>query len=374
MDDYSEHSKKAKRSPYRSCFHLTLIQWELLPPMLRRIVYCLVLWAAFLLFIALVDAGFGGRPRQLLPTLHPAQNFTVVINTYQRPAQLRAAVEHYATTCGTEYGVDHVYVLWAEEDVDPPERILPLSSTTEFSSPVSIRRVPNSLNSRFFDIPGVESGPIFMVDDDILASCRSLNMAFDAWKAYPDSMVGFYPRLAVSTPNGGFEYHCWPWVYWRQEMNMILTKACFLHSRFLQLYSSSTTHPAAIREYVDEHMNCEDVAMSLLVANVTSAESPTGLPSRAIYVEGSVIDKGLFNGISLGSGHMHQRADCLREMTHIYRQHGWYKSRSHPMLHRFALPKSTWVQHVPGFGWQTRPSNIFEWFSLGNVLRYVWVF
>jgi hypothetical protein len=38
-------------------------------------------------------------------------------------------------------------------------------------------------------------------------------------------------------------------------------------------------------------MNCEDIAMSMLVANYTKAM--TGKPEYPIYVEGNVNDRGL---------------------------------------------------------------------------------
>jgi len=68
--------------------------------------------------------------------------------------------------------------------------------------------------------------------------------------------------------------------------------------------------PAGVREYVDSHMNCEDVAMQLLVANVS------GLPP--VYVRGAVRDAGVFGGISTRGGHMGARSDCLNDMMALF--------------------------------------------------------
>lgn len=358
MDDSESDSKgKTKLSLVRRAH----IRWGLAPFSLRLLLAICAIFTTLYLSITLVDVLFRRpqvRNRVLLTPSHANRhyhNFTVVINTYQRPAQLRSAVSHYATTCGPAYGVDHVYIVWSEEGVDPPQ-------FAASSSPVTVQPVRNSLNSRFLAIPGV-TGAVFMVDDDIRVRCKSLQTAFTAWQAFPDSMVGFYPRLASSATGssavGDYVYHCWPIVYWRQRMNMILTKACFLHARFLHLYSN--VQPAAIRDHVDEHFNCEDVAMSMLVANVTRYENSR--PARPLYVEGSVRDRGLFNGISSGSGHMDERSECLNAMTRVYRDHGWPA----PMEQTFTLREATWIRHI--VGWQTRPSNVFEWFGLANVFK-----
>jgi Glycosyl transferase family 64 domain len=238
--------------------------------------------------------------------------------------------------------------------------------------------VPNSLNSRFLPIPDVHDMAVFMVDDDIRVDCRSLKTAFSAWKANPSSMVGFYPRLAewdlsddgkrhIRAPPERFVYQSWPKVYWRQRMNFILTKACFLHSHYMSVYSDPNQHPVEILEYVDKYFNCEDVAMSLLVANITkpSDGTPNGLPARPIYVEGSVSDKGLFNGISTGTGHMARRSACLSDLSNIYEKKGW----GLPLDREFSLQKSSWRRHAPGFWWHYRPSNVFEWFALSNVFK-----
>ena len=132
----------------------------------------------------------------------------------------------------------------------------------------------------------------------------------------------------------------------------------------MELYSSDE-HPQVIKDYVDKYFNCEDVAMSLLVANVTRAESRTGRPAMPVYVEGSVSDKGLFGGISTGSGHFDQCSKCLTDLTRIYREHGW----SAPLVDVFHLRDASWMHHSPGFWWQFRPSNFFEWFALQNVLK-----
>lgn len=48
---------------------------------------------------------------------------------------------------------------------------------------------------------------------------------------------------------------------------MVLTGAAFFHKYYAYLYSYSM--PQAIRDKVDEYLNCEDLAMNFLVSHIT---------------------------------------------------------------------------------------------------------
>ena len=300
--------------------------------------------------------------------------FAVAINTYKRPDMLRQAVQHYADVCGQRAGISQVFVIWAEQGAVLPEP----SSFFDASGIRNDKRLENraevfvlqkekdSLNSRFEPIEQLTTPAVFMVDDDLRVSCSSLMHAFQAWNANPDAMVGFYPRLATppkKDPTSATEliYHTWPVVFWQHSFNFVLTKAAFLHSKYMGLYSGSD-YPQEILDYVDRHMNCEDIAMSLLVANYTRYKN-NGQVTEPIFVEGSVSDKGLIGGISSGTGHMATRSGCLTDLTAILKESkGW----NSPFNYQVPLGKFSWFQHAPGFSWQYRPSNIFEWFAFEN--------
>lgn len=55
------------------------------------------------------------------------------------------------------------------------------------------------------------------------------------------------------------------------EYNLVLTNAAFLHRKYLEAYTNRM--PRAMRDMVDAKMNCDDIAMNFLVANI-SAKSP----------------------------------------------------------------------------------------------------
>ncbi|KAL3943015.1 MAG: hypothetical protein SGBAC_002874 [Bacillariaceae sp.] len=305
--------------------------------------------------------------------LRSGEYFAVAINTYKRPDRLRNAVQHYADTCGKKAGVGEVFIIWAEQGATVPAATSFFDSNLRNSEVALENRAyvkvlqkdKDSLNSRFEPIEELNHDAVFMVDDDIRVDCSSLTNGFNAWRQHPWSMVGYYPRLAsppLSDPtSSSLIYHTWPIVYLRHKFNFILTKASFLHAKYLGLYTGDE-FPQEARDHVDKHKNCEDIAMSMLVANYTKYKN--GSPSYPIYVEGNVEDTGLFGGISTGSGHMVTRSDCLTTLTEIFHGKGWES----PLAYEIPLGENSWVHHAPGFQWQSKPSNFFEWISFANIL------
>lgn len=293
-----------------------------------------------------------------------SSSFSVVMNTYKHPDRLRRTVKHYAETCGKKYGINTVYIIWAEVGVPPPSVSSFFDSikiTSKNQSPVKIIQTKEtSLNTRFTPVDVEEGGgAIFMADDDIQVSCVSLSQGFEAWKTSPLSLTGFYPRMVEKVINGDeYVYRTWPTVFFKNTFNIILpTKAAFLHSKYLSAYSDES-HPKEIKDIVDNKRNCEDIAMAFLIANLTKP-----LPekfSHPIYVEGNVRDFGLFSGISTASptDHFSTRSVCINELIRIYDEHNW----GYP-LSDVKLTDRLWLRHYPGYWWQTKPSNFFEWFA-----------
>lgn len=379
-------------------FRRTRYQWALLSTLGKVATLFVGIPVGLYVLLTLWDSAFcqvGISSATSYPLSSTETSFSVVINTYKRPDRLKTAVQHYASICGKQFGVSQVFVVWAEQDSQAPSpesffadsvflrqgsSSLLLSKHNQDDTRAEVQVLQKqsaSLNTRFEPIPQSHSTAIFMVDDDLRVDCRSLQTAFEAWKANPDSMVGYYPRLAsvprristtdsstvmVSSPS--LVYHPWPVVFMQHSFNFVLTKACFLHSKYLVLYTNDQTFPRAIKDHIDQHKNCEDIAMSMLVANYTFYYSSNKKPAQPIYVEGTVRDSGLFGGISTGSGHMTTRSDCLTQLTRIFQQHG-----SPSPLHHYSFPlegPNVWVHHKPGFWWQYRPSNFFEWFAFAN--------
>jgi len=102
---------------------------------------------------------------------------------------------------------------------------------------------------------------------------------------------------------------------------MVLTKAAFLHRDYMTAYwkqpadgdGGAAAALADIRAYVDAHRNCEDLAMSMLVANVSKAPP--------VWVAAQYRDFGQWligtGGISSGAGHAGARNECLTHFAKV---------------------------------------------------------
>ncbi|GLJ55780.1 hypothetical protein SUGI_1197770 [Cryptomeria japonica] len=194
--------------------------------------------------------------------------YTVLINTWRRNSLLKQAVAHYAS-CSS---IDAIHVVWSEDD---------LPSATLQSH---LRKAVYSKSSKF---------------------------AFSVWQSAPESMVGFVPRMhwVDAKKSGAMHYNYGGWwsVWWMGTYSMVLSKAAFFHKKYLDMYTYQM--PASVQEYVSRERNCEDIAMSFLVANATGAPP--------IWVKGKVFEIGS-SGISSLKGHSQRRNKCLNDFVTLY--------------------------------------------------------
>ncbi|VAI78869.1 unnamed protein product [Triticum turgidum subsp. durum] len=160
---------------------------------------------------------------------------------------LKRAVAHYSVCAG----VDAIHVVWSEPR-EPPEalRRSVLNCSRAAADVGFVMNRGNSLNNRFRPIQGLRTDAVFSVDDDLVVPCSTLRFAFGVWQSAPSAMVGFVPRMHwPADPRGNtkeYRYGSW-WSVWRTgtySMDLL---------RFPPMLGR----------------NCEDIAMSFLVANVT---------------------------------------------------------------------------------------------------------
>ncbi|XP_078443053.1 nucleotide-diphospho-sugar transferases superfamily protein [Wolffia australiana] len=275
---------------------------------------------------------------QIDPEFAP-RTYTILVNTYMRNDLLKKSVEHYSSCTG----VDSIRVVWSEAEGPPGAFIALLRNIAQRNSgngmTVDIKfdvNAENSLNNRFKGVKELMTDAVFSVDDDVLVPCTSLDVAFRLWQSSPSAMVGFVPRIhwrerrgiyrpgkwpslfltrahlddsffAQRGGKGSYKYGGWWAVWWTGTYSMVLTKAAFFHRKYLDMYTKRT--PAAIRDYVTKNRNCEDVAMSFLVANETA------LPP--VWVKGALRDAGSAGISSLG-GHSDRRSRCINDFAAVY--------------------------------------------------------
>ncbi|KAL2539896.1 Glycosyltransferase family 64 protein C4 [Abeliophyllum distichum] len=237
----------------------------------------------------------------------PRKKYALLINTWKRNDLLKQSISHYASCPG----LDSIYIVWSEPD-PPSDSLIKFLNHVLLSDSIDGREISlkfnvnkeDSLNNRFKEIKDLKTDAVFSIDDDVIFPCTSVEFAFSVWQTAPDTMVGFVPRLhwddRSKVNQDNYVYRGWWSVWWTGTYSMVLSKAAFFHKKYLNLYTYSM--PSSIREYVTKNRNCEDIAMSFLVANAT------GTPP--IWVKGKIFEIGS-TGISSLGGHTEKRSHCV---------------------------------------------------------------
>lgn len=283
---------------------------------IKLLMACGILFTLFAL--ASRAASFGGWKQPAVSprgSSLPRRGYTLLINTWKRNDLLKQSISHYASCPG----LDSIHIVWSEPD-PPSESLLNfLNHVIKLDSKdgreIELRfdiNKEDSLNNRFKEIKDLKSDVVFSIDDDIIFPCTTVELAFNVWQSAPDTMVGFVPRAhwvdKSDDVQDKFTYSGWWSVWWTGTYSMILSKAAFFHKKYLSMYTYEM--PSSIREYVSKNRNCEDIAMSFLVANATGAPP--------IWVKGSIFEIGS-TGISSLGGHNERRTECVNRFVAEYR-------------------------------------------------------
>ncbi|KAI3850772.1 hypothetical protein MKW98_030832 [Papaver atlanticum] len=290
------------------------------PPCSRRIkilLICFCIFFSIFLFTNMIPwrRHQHYRPLRKYYNSSARKGYTLLINTWKRNDLLKQSISHY-TSCA---GLDSIHIVWSEPD-QPSDSLLDIlqhavqSSKARGGRNIELKfdiNKENSLNNRFKEIKDLKTDAIFSIDDDVIFPCTSVELAFNVWQSAPETMVGFVPRMHLRKEKkqglSQYTYGGWLSVWWMGTYSMVLSKAAFLHKKYLGLYTNQM--PASIRDYVTKIRNCEDIAMSFLVANETGAPP--------IWVKGKIFEIGS-TGISGIDGHNKQRSECLNKFAVEY--------------------------------------------------------
>lgn len=203
-------------------------------------------------------------------------------------------------------------VVWC--NFDQP---LPKSYNTKYGVRVRYRKPEHdSLNEKLKPDPGYQTQAILLSDDDVYYEPGDLEFVFQSWRKFGQyRLVGALPRCADKV-------HLLQGLHWKysfcnqkdetnKHYSMILTNLCFTHIAFLGYYWSNATDVVQIREYVDDHFNCEDIALNFLASNLTGW-GPLEANGLKSYHN---MDPQV--GISRKPGHLDARSDCLNAFAKI---------------------------------------------------------
>ncbi|XP_013787802.1 exostosin-3-like [Limulus polyphemus] len=249
-----------------------------------------------------IRQGEGGAGKEFSEALGgnvPREQFTVVMLTYERETVMIDSLQRLK---GLPY-LNKVIVVW-----NSPKPPIPELRWPEIGVPIHvIKSQKNSLNNRFLPYVAIETEAILSVDDDAHLRHDEIIFGFRVWREERDRIVGFPGRYHAWDPHHG------GWLYNSNhscELSMVLTGAAFFHKYYAYLY----THlmPQAIKDKVDEYMNCEDIAMNFLVSHVTR-KPPVKVTSRWTFrCPGCPIS------LSEEDSHFQERHKCINFFAQVY--------------------------------------------------------
>ncbi|QUC22442.1 uncharacterized protein UV8b_06683 [Ustilaginoidea virens] len=234
--------------------------------------------------------------------------FTIAMQTYRRPKELNETLR--ALLDEEIPSLAEVVVVWNDVESPPPGNF-----KSRHGVPVRYRQSPeNSLNQKLWPDPAYETQAIFLSDDDIHYKPKDLEFVFQAWRKFGRRrMTGGFTRCAVQEANGRWKYSFCSADQGQDYYNLILSGLAFAHISFMDYYSSQDEIPKRIRAYVDQHFNCEDIAMNYLVSLLTG-EGPLLVKGKDAYV--SFVPA---NGISTRPGHIEARSQCLNDYNELFK-------------------------------------------------------
>lgn len=239
-----------------------------------------------------------------LPIIAPkSQGFTAVILTYDRVESLFQVIQKVVKAPS----LVKVLVVWNNQQKPPPQA----SMWPKINKPLKVVQTrENKLSNRFYPYEEIETEAILAIDDDIvMLTADELEFGFEVWREFPDRIVGFPSRV-----------HLWDnitskWKYeseWTNEISMVLTGAAFHHKFWSYMYT--TAMPGDIKEWVDERMNCEDIAMNFLVANMTG-KAPIKVTPRKKFKCPECVNNEM---LSADLSHMVERSECVNKFASVY--------------------------------------------------------
>ncbi|GAB0095884.1 Exostosin-2 [Sergentomyia squamirostris] len=239
-----------------------------------------------------------------LPLIAPkSQGFTAVILTYDRIDSLFTLVQKLSVVPALQ----KILIIWNNQKKVPPHPTM----FPKITKPLKlIHTKANKLSNRFYPYEEIETEAILTIDDDILMlTIDELQFGYEVWREFPDRIVGFPSRTHVwdnTTERWKYESE------WTNEISMVLTGAAFHHKYWSYMYTNAM--PGEIKEWVDEHMNCEDIAMNFLVANITR-KPPIKVTPRKKFKCPECTNTEM---LSADINHMLERSACIDRFANIY--------------------------------------------------------
>lgn len=236
-------------------------------------------------------------------TVPKSEGFTAVILTYDRLEFLFSLINKISLVPS----LTKIIVIWNNQQQKPPK----FSKWPKINKALKIIQTSeNILSNRFYPYDEIETEAILSIDDDILMLTEDeVEFAFEVWREFPDRIVGFPSRIHKWDNKSS----CWKYESeWTNEVSMVLTGAAFYHKYWNYAYTIKM--PGDIKQWVDDHMNCEDIAMNFLVSNITG-KAPIKVTAKKKFRCPECTNTEM---LSADLTHMIERTQCINRFTEVF--------------------------------------------------------
>jgi hypothetical protein len=226
--------------------------------------------------------------------------FRLVVPTYRRLKDLPKFLDNYAG--GNIPSLRRIVFLWNDIENEPPETLLRSLDNYKKVPVIIEQRHINSLNQRFRKSENIKTECVLSLDDDMLFKPEDVQLGYESWKQYGQGrrrMLGYVAREV--TKDNSYMVHDF------HSYSMVLTKSSFFHVDWMDAYWSEDRVITGLRNYVEEHNNCEDILMAFIHAHYTRVPP--------IFMDVPFEDTGTKHGISTQPHHLAARTDCVRKFT-----------------------------------------------------------
>ncbi|EGD77938.1 ER-resident type II transmembrane glycosyltransferase [Salpingoeca rosetta] len=237
---------------------------------------------------------------------------TMVITVYDRYADVLNRLLFYHDSLNLR----DIVVVW--NAVNQPPVPVPAH---DFYVPIQVlRQSRNSMNNRFRPLPPSERGPhsdcIVNMDDDWNMPHQVLFHGVRLWHhLYRDRLVGV---IKLGRLHGRDEFDKSKWVYLKNTsmpQSMVLPSGMVYDAKYMHMYTHEV--PAALREHVDNTINCDDLLMNFAVANRTKLP-PAFVATKGVRRVDVIKQLGLDKGLWRRSKHYEDRDNCLNLFANAY--------------------------------------------------------
>ena len=293
--------------------------------------------AVMLSSLAVLETSLGLATRPHPGSLHPSlparppnTGFTAVILTYNRVESLYQVISRVSEV----ESLVRIVVIWNHQTVPPP----PAEQWPRVAKPLKVIQTSgNRLSNRFYPYPEIETECVLSMDDDIsMLTLDELEFAYQVWREFPDRIVGFPSRTHTrDNSSGQVRYES----EWTNDLSLVLTGVAFYHRYWHYTYTAAPSpQQAAIKQWVDEHINCEDIAFNMMVANATGKAPIKVGPRKKFKCSTPTCENS--GMLSASASHLEERSSCLDKFVSMYGHNPLRRVefRADPVLYKDKFP------------------------------------